>query len=103
MQSVPVTTNVVSSNRAHGEVYSIQHYVIKLIKFVSDLRRVGGFLRVLRFPPLAYALFQLLTIGQEFLKKNFNRNLQLPNVLYLWLFRCEVDILDIDILIFDIL
>ena len=32
----------------HGEVYPIQHYVIK---FVSDLRRVGGFLRVLRFPP----------------------------------------------------
>jgi hypothetical protein len=26
-----------------GEVYSIQHYVIK---FVSDLRQVGGFLRV---------------------------------------------------------
>ena len=26
-----------------------QHYVIK---FVSDLRHVGGFLRVLRFPPL---------------------------------------------------
>jgi len=32
----------------HGEVYSIQHYVIK---FVSDLRQVGGFLQVLRFPP----------------------------------------------------
>ena len=27
----------------HGEVYSIQHYVIK---FVSDLRQVGGFLRL---------------------------------------------------------
>jgi hypothetical protein len=27
---------------------AIQHYVIK---FVSDLRQVGGFLRVLRFPP----------------------------------------------------
>jgi hypothetical protein len=47
-QSVPITTEVVSSNPAHGEVYSIQHYVIK---FVSDLRHVGGFLRVLRFPP----------------------------------------------------
>jgi hypothetical protein len=33
-QSVPITTNVVSSNPAHGEVYSIQHYVIK---FVNDL------------------------------------------------------------------
>ena len=31
-----------------GEVYSIKHYVIK---FVSDLRQVGGFLRALRFPP----------------------------------------------------
>jgi len=31
-----------------GEVYSIQHYVIK---FVSDLRQVGGFLRVLLFSP----------------------------------------------------
>ena len=29
-----------------GEVYSIQHYVIK---FVSDLRQVGGFIRILRF------------------------------------------------------
>ena len=48
VQSVPITTKVVSSNPVHGEVYSIQHYVIK---FVSDLRQVGGFLRVLRFPP----------------------------------------------------
>ena len=37
---------VVSSNSAHGEVYSIQHYIIK---FVSELQQVGGFLRVLRF------------------------------------------------------
>ena len=49
MQSVPITNNVVSSNSAHGEVYSIQHYVIK---FVSDLRQVGGILQILRFPPL---------------------------------------------------
>ena len=41
MQSVPITTNVVSSNPVHDEV----------IKFVSDLRQVGCFLRVLRFPP----------------------------------------------------
>jgi len=27
---------------------AVQHYVLK---FVSDLRQVGGFLRVLRFPP----------------------------------------------------
>ena len=35
---------VVRSNHVHGEVYSIQRYVIK---FVSDLRSVDGFLRVL--------------------------------------------------------
>jgi hypothetical protein len=39
---------VVSSNPVHGEVYSIQHYVLK---FVSDLRQVSGFLRVHQFPP----------------------------------------------------
>ena len=48
VQSVPITTNVVNSNLVHGEMYSIQHYVIK---FVSDLLQVGGFLRVFRFPP----------------------------------------------------
>ena len=48
VQSMPITTNVVSSNPSYGEVYSIQLYVIK---FVSYLRQVGGFLRVLRFPP----------------------------------------------------
>jgi hypothetical protein len=37
---------IASSNPAHGEVYLIQHYVIK---FVSDLRQVSGFLQVLRF------------------------------------------------------
>jgi len=29
------------------EVYSIQHYVIK---FISDLRQVGGFLRIHQLP-----------------------------------------------------
>ena len=33
-----------SSNLVHGVVYSIQHYVIK---YVSDLRQVGGFLHQL--------------------------------------------------------
>ena len=41
MQSVYINTKVVSSKYADGEVYPIQHYVIK---FVSDLRQVGGFL-----------------------------------------------------------
>ena len=44
MQSVPITTNVVNSNPTQA----IQHYVIQ---FVSDLRQVGGFIRVLQFPP----------------------------------------------------
>ena len=48
MESVPITTNIVSSNPAHGEMYLIQHYVIKL---VSDLWQVGDFLRILRFSP----------------------------------------------------
>jgi hypothetical protein len=34
IQSVPITTKVVSLNPVHGEVYLIQHYVIKC---VSDL------------------------------------------------------------------
>jgi hypothetical protein len=36
----------VISNRAHGDVYSIQQYAIQ---FVRDLRQIGGFLRVLPF------------------------------------------------------
>jgi len=42
MQSVHITTNVMSSNPAHDDVNSIHYYVIK---FVSDLQQVGGFLR----------------------------------------------------------
>ena len=48
VESVSITTKVVSSSPVHVEVYSIQHYVIK---FVSDFRQVGGFLRVVRFSP----------------------------------------------------
>jgi len=47
-QSVFITNKVVSSIPVRDEVYSIQHYVIK---FVSDLRQVGGCLHVIRFPP----------------------------------------------------
>ena len=32
---VPITTKIMSSNPAHGEVYSLQHYVMA---FDSDLR-----------------------------------------------------------------
>ena len=41
VQSVPITTIVVSVNPDQVKVYSIQHY---MIKFVSDLRQVGGIL-----------------------------------------------------------
>ena len=48
VQTVSITNNVVSSNPDHGEVYSIQHYVIK---FFSDFRQGCGFLWILRFSP----------------------------------------------------
>ena len=38
MQSVPITTKVVNSNPVHGEVYLIQHYVVK---FVSNFQQVS--------------------------------------------------------------
>jgi len=44
IQLVQITTDVVSS----GDVYSIQHYVIK---FVSYLLQILGFLRVPQFLP----------------------------------------------------
>ena len=39
VQSVPITINVVSSNPAQDEVYSIKHYVTK---FVSDFPKFDG-------------------------------------------------------------
>jgi hypothetical protein len=48
LQSVPITFDVVSSNLDQSEVYNITMYVIK---FVSDLRQVSGFLWALLFPP----------------------------------------------------
>ena len=41
------TTKVVSLNPDHASCTRYQYYAIK---FVSDLRQVGGFLRVLRIP-----------------------------------------------------
>jgi hypothetical protein len=41
VQSVPITTKIVSSKPFHGELYSIQHNVKK---FVSDLGHVHGIL-----------------------------------------------------------
>ena len=45
VQSMNINVKMVSSNPAHGEVYSMQHYEIT---FVSDLWKVSGFLL---FPP----------------------------------------------------
>ena len=45
MQTMSMTTNVVSLNPDHGDVYSIIHHYVT--EFVSDC----GFLQVLRFPP----------------------------------------------------
>jgi hypothetical protein len=50
MQSIPITTNVTSSNLAQA----IQHYVIK---FASDLWQVRGFLCALRFTPNIYFIW----------------------------------------------
>ena len=69
IQSVPITTNGVSSNPAHGEVYSIQHYVIK---FVSDSSLVGGFLWVLLFPPPLKLTTTIINITQILLKVALN-------------------------------
>ena len=49
VQSMPITTKVVRSDDTHIEVYTMQHYVIN---FVSYLRQVGGFLRILWFSPI---------------------------------------------------
>jgi hypothetical protein len=45
---VPIITKVVSFNSFHREVHTIEHYVIK---FVSDMRQICGFLRVHRRGP----------------------------------------------------
>ena len=67
MQSVPISTKVVSLDPAHVEVHLIQLYMVKfvsdlqqvsgflliqlyMIKFVSDLQQVSGFLLILQFP-----------------------------------------------------
>jgi len=47
---MPIATKALSLNPIHGEVYAYLRALYG-IKFVGDLRQVGGFLRVLRFPP----------------------------------------------------
>ena len=59
MQSVSITTNIVSSNSIHGEVYSIQHYVIK---FVSDLVQVRGFSEILKLKLVVIISFPIKSL-----------------------------------------
>jgi len=40
MQSVPITTKVVNSNPVHGDVYLMQHYVIKM-SVIHDFLRLN--------------------------------------------------------------
>ena len=66
---------VMSSNPVHGEVYSIQHY---MIKFVSDLRHVGGFFRVLWFPsPIKLTAKILLKVALNTINQTKNCTIKL--------------------------
>ena len=47
LHCILLIVSLLPSTKVHGAMYSI-HYVIK---FVSDLRQVGGFFRVIRFLP----------------------------------------------------
>jgi hypothetical protein len=78
------STKVVSSNPAHGEVYSIQLYVIK---FVSDLRQVGGFLKVVRFPSQIKLTATIINITETLLKVALN-----TLTLYLTILECCVKV-----------
>jgi hypothetical protein len=61
MQSVHITTNVVSSNPAHGEVYSTQHYVYFTFPSlrVTEQKKDQYYI----FPPLIVTYFSLLRIS----------------------------------------
>jgi hypothetical protein len=69
VQSVPIISKVVSSNPTYSEVYSIQHYVIKL---VSDLRQIAGLPRVILL--LLKVALKIITIFPKinFLQRYWN-------------------------------
>ena len=71
VQLVPITNKVVSSNPVRGEVYSIQHYEFK---FVSDLRQVCDFLRVLWFPHDIAEILLKVALNTKNQPINLNRN-----------------------------
>ena len=91
---MPITTKVVSLNPAHGEVYSIQHCVIK---FVSDLRQVCCFLRVL--PVSSTNKTDRHDITEILLKVVLNTlTLIISDILKSWVILCEF----ISLFIFDL-
>jgi hypothetical protein len=50
MQSVPITTKVVSSNSAHGEAYTIQHLgVVSVGHWLKKNNQLIGIIRYLSF------------------------------------------------------
>jgi hypothetical protein len=57
-----IISSVIAYIARSDEVYSIKHYVMK---FVSDLRQVGGFLLVLWFPPPINMLTTLVYFQME--------------------------------------
>ena len=67
-----ITTKVVSSNPVDGDMFSMQHYVIKL---VSDLRQVGGFLRVHLYLFCFFTTWLCVRLLQGLLK---NKDRKLP-------------------------
>ena len=70
-------TKVRSSNPAHGAVYSIQYYVIK---FVSDLRQIGGFFPAT--PVSSTNKTDRYDIAELLLKVALNKIIPSPNFLY---------------------
>jgi hypothetical protein len=86
MQSVPIITKIVSSNPAHGKVYSTQHSVLK---FVSDLRQVGGFLQFAK-RLIDWCLTPTLAIFQLYCGVNILYNISSTTIpLKINLFRCK--------------
>ena len=51
MQLGPINTNVVRSNPTQVSTRGVLPTTYYMMKFVCDLWHVGGFLRVLQFPP----------------------------------------------------
>ena len=65
----------------HSEVFLIQHYVIK---FVSDLRQVVGFLQVLWFPPPIKLMAMIYNVAEILLKVVLNTINQTKPSILLW-------------------